>query len=179
MKKDLFVAFVILFVLILIFSGVEIQSVDEYYLTHLDDIREDSETVFLTVRCDEALEHVGQMNVELLASGLLPSDGVILARTEYVLREGDSVYEILDRAMRHNRIPTEYVYSSDGGVYVKGMGHLYEYDCGPLSGWSFSVNGEPAQSSCNRLELSDGDEIVWSYTCSLGLFSAQEGGGGQ
>ena len=166
MKKDLFAIAVILFALILIITGTKIQSVEDYYLTHLDDIKEDSETVFLTVVCHEALKEGAGLSSSL--AEILPTDGIILARTEYVLRPNDSVYDILDRAVRHNRIAAEYVHSVDGSVYVKGMGHLYEYDCGPLSGWVFHVNGVSPTDSCDRTLLSDGDEILWYFTCDLG-----------
>ena len=52
MKKDLFAICIVIFILALMFSGVKIQSVDEYYLVHIDDITPESETVFLTIRCD-------------------------------------------------------------------------------------------------------------------------------
>ena len=52
MKKDLLVlAFAVLLAVVL-FRGVKIQSVEDYYLTHADDITEDSETVTLSINCD-------------------------------------------------------------------------------------------------------------------------------
>ena len=48
MKKDLLVlAFAVLLAVILL-KGTKIQSVEDYYMTHADDITEDSEIVTLS-----------------------------------------------------------------------------------------------------------------------------------
>ena len=134
MKKDLFAIAIVVFVLIFVFSGTKIQTVDEYYLTHIDDITEDSETIYLTIRCDTILDNWNDLDPALKYEKYVPSDGVILMRTEYVLRPGDTVYDVLDRAVRHNKIQMECIYSQNyGSVYVQGINHLYEFSCGELS----------------------------------------------
>lgn len=169
MKKDLFAIAVIVFVLIFVFSGTKIQTVDEYYLTHIDDITEDSETVYLTIRCDTILDNWNDLDPALKYEKYVPSDGIILERTEYVLRPGDTVYEILDRAIRYNKIHMECIYSENyRSVYVQGINHLYEFSCGELSGWMYMVNNEFPNYGCSKYELKDGDEIIWCYTCNLG-----------
>ena len=180
MKKDLFVLCVIVFIVVLLISGTRIQSVDDYYLTHLDDITEDSETVFLTIRCDTIPDHWEDLDPALRYEEYVPSDGVILARTEYVLRDGDSVYDILDRAVRHNKIQMECIYTQNyGSIYVQGINHLYEFSCGELSGWMYMVNGVFPNYGCSKYTLSDGDEIVWCYTCDLGRDVGCDWGAGQ
>ena len=169
MKKDLFALAIVVFILIFVFSGTKIQTVDEYYLTHIDDIIEDSETIFLTIRCDTILDNWDNLDPSLKYEKYVPEDGVILARTEYVLRKGDTVYDVLDRAIRHNQIQMECIYSQNyGSVYVQGINHLYEFSCGELSGWMYMVNGEFPNYGCSKYELKDGDEIIWCYTCDLG-----------
>lgn len=169
MKKDLFALAIVVFILIFVFSGTKIQTVDEYYLTHIDDITEDSETIHLTIRCDTILNNWDDLDPALKYEKYVPEDGVILARTEYVLRKGDTVYDVLDRAIRHNKIQMECIYSQNyGSVYVQGINHLYEFSCGELSGWMYMVNGEFPNYGCSKYELKDGDEIVWCYTCDLG-----------
>ena len=169
MKKDLFAIAIVVFVLIFVFSGTKIQTVDEYYLTHIDDITEDSETIYLTIRCDTILDNWNDLDPALKYEKYVPSDGVILMRTEYVLRPGDTVYDVLDRAVRHNQIQMECIYSQNyGSVYVQGINHLYEFSCGELSGWMYMVNGEFPNYGCSKYELKDGDEIIWCYTCDLG-----------
>lgn len=169
MKKDLFAIAIVVFVLIFVFSGTKIQTVDEYYLTHIDDITEDSETIYFTIRCDTILDNWNDLDPALKYEKYVPSDGVILMRTEYVLRPGDTVYDVLDRAVRHNQIQMECIYSQNyGSVYVQGINHLYEFSCGELSGWMYMVNGEFPNYGCSKYELKDGDEIIWCYTCDLG-----------
>lgn len=169
MKKDLFALAIVVFILIFVFSGTKIQTVDEYYLTHIDDITEDSETIYLTIRCDTILDNWDDLDPSLKYEKYVPEDGVILARTEYVLRKGDTVYDVLDRSIRHNQIQMECIYSQNyGSVYVQGINHLYEFSCGELSGWMYMVNGEFPNYGCSKYELKDGDEIVWCYTCDLG-----------
>jgi hypothetical protein len=169
MKKDLFALAIVVFILIFVFSGTKIQTVDEYYFTHIDDITEDSETIYLTIRCDTILNNWDDLDPALKHEKYVPEDGVILARTEYVLRKGDTVYDVLDRAIRHNQIQMECIYSQNyGSVYVQGINHLYEFSCGELSGWMYMVNGEFPNYGCSKYELKDGDEIIWCYTCDLG-----------
>ena len=171
MKKDIIALFAIILLVAVIISGTNIQSVDEYYLTHIDDIREDSETVTISIRCDTILKNYGDLDPALRSGEFVPPDGVILPPTEYVLRPGDTVFDILDRAVRYNKIQMEYQGADEnqfGSVYVRGISYLYEFSCGPLSGWMYMVNGEFPQYGCSRYELHDKDVIEWVYTCDLG-----------
>lgn len=171
MKKDLLViSFIILFVVVA-FNGTKIQSVDEYYLTHIDDIMPDSKTVTLSIVCDSILNNYDSLDPQLKNDKYVPSDGVILPPTKYVLRDKDTVYNILDRAVRHNKIHMEHQaphLNSYGSVYIQGINYLYEFSCGPLSGWMYRVNGIFPNYGCSKYELHDGDIIEWLYTCDLG-----------
>ena len=121
MKKDIVVVCVIIFILAVVISGTKIQSVDDYYLTHIDEITEDSETVFLTIECKTILDNMDKLDPALKDEKYVPADGVILKRTEYVLRKGDTVFSILDRAVRHNKIHMECIYTEQfGSIYVQG-----------------------------------------------------------
>lgn len=171
MKKDLLAVLFVILLIAVVINGTHIQSVDEYYLTHIDDITEDSETVTISIRCDTILQNYDDLTSELRSDEFVPPDGVILAQTEYVLRPGDTVFDILDRAVRYNRIQMEYQgadKNSFGSVYIQGIHYLYEFSCGPLSGWMYRVNGEFPNYGCSRYELQDGDCIEWIYTCDLG-----------
>lgn len=88
-----------------------------------------------------------------------------------MLREGDTVYDILSRAVRYNRIQMEFQGAEEnpfGSVYIQGLHYLYEFSCGPLSGWMYLVNGDYPDYGCSLYELEDGDAIEWVYTCDLG-----------
>ena len=124
-------------------------------------------TCTLSVRCDTAVK-----NKSRLTDGkaeLLPSDGVIFAERTVTFYEGESVFNLLSREMKKNRIHLEFVntpmYNS---AYIEGIANLYEYDCGELSGWMYRVNGIFPSYGCSRYSLSEGDRVEWVYTCDLG-----------
>lgn len=170
-KKDILAALIIILLLAFVISGTKMQSVDEYYLTHIDDITPQSATVTLSIECKTVLENLSVLDPALKAGDFVPEDGVILPCTRYVLRPGDTVYDILSRAVRYNKIQMEYQgadKNSFSSVYIKGINYLYEFSCGPLSGWMYTVNGIFPQYGCSKYELSDGDRIEWVYTCDLG-----------
>ncbi|HHV25645.1 DUF4430 domain-containing protein [Anaerosalibacter bizertensis] len=171
MKKDLLVLAFIILLIAIVASGTKIQSVDEYYLTHIDEITEDSETVTISIRCDTILDNWDKLSPQLRSEKYVPKDGVILEETEYVLRPGDTVFDILDRAVRHNRIHMEFQgadKNSYNSVYIQGINFLYEFSCGPLSGWMYSVNGKFPDYGVSKYVLKDGDVIEFNYTCDLG-----------
>ena len=170
MKKDILAVFSIILIIAVLINGTNIQSTEEYYLTHIDDITEESETVIISIRCDTVLENYDDLDPSLRSDEFVPPDGVILPATEYVLRPGDTAFDILERAVRYNRIQMEYQgadKNSFGSVYVQGINYLYEFSCGPLSGWMYRVDGEFPNYGCSKYELSDGQIIEWIYTLSL------------
>jgi hypothetical protein len=171
MKRNIIILVLIILAIFIAYKGVDIQTVDEYYQSHLDDIKPDSKTVSLSIRCDTVLNNLALLPAELKSDEFIPPDGVVLPKTQYVLREGDSVFDILIRATRHKKIQLEYLGNPDKGqdiVYIKGIHYLYEFSCGPLSGWMFKVNGKFSNGNCSEYVLKDGDEIEWVYSCDLG-----------
>lgn len=171
MRKDIIAVFTVVLLIAVIINGTNIQSVDEYYLTHIDDITPESETVTISIRCDTVLDNYSNLDSALQSEKYVPLDGVILPPTEYVLRPGDTVYDILDRAVRYNKIQMEYQGADEnsyGSVYIRGIHYLYEFSCGPLSGWMYRVDGEFPNFGCSKYELCDGQVIEWIYTCDLG-----------
>lgn len=169
MRKDILTIAFIVFLVAFIASGTKIQSVEEYYMTHADDITPESDVVTLTIRSDAALASIERIKPEL--HPFIEQDGVILEKTPYVLREGDTVFDILNRATRQQKIQMEYqgadlnIYNS---IYVQGIHYLYEFSCGPLSGWMYSVNGEFPNKGVSQYKVEDEDDIVFNYTCNLG-----------
>jgi hypothetical protein len=100
---------------------------------------------------------------------LVPDNGVILHQEDVPFEEGESVFDVLLRVTREEKIHLEFVdtplYHS---AYVEGIGNLYEFDCGELSGWSFMVNGEFPSVGCSLCKLKNGDTVEWVYTCDMG-----------
>ena len=168
MKKDILIVFAVILALAVLIGGSNFQSVEEYYLVHIDDITPESETVFISIDCTDVLRHKDKLDKAL--TNEIPADGMILPRTEYVLRPGDTVFDLLKRTVRHNAIQMEYQGADQnafGSVYVQGIGFLYEFSCGPQSGWTFTVNGVLPDRGCSVCKLADGDVVEWNYSCTL------------
>ena len=124
-------------------------------------------TCTLSVRCDTLISNIEWLDKEKVE--LVPYDGVIFAECEVVFYEGESVFNLLLREMKKNKIHMEYVntpiYNS---AYIEGINNLYEFDCGELSGWMYKVNGWFPNYGCSRYQLKQGDRVEWVYTCDLG-----------
>lgn len=173
MKKNILLIGIIVMLVLILAKGVRIQSVEEYYLTHIEDITEDSETVTVSIRCDTLLkeENWKKLDKQLRSDKYVPSDGMILGETACALRKGDTAFDLLKRVCRYHEIQMEYqgpdtnVYST---VFIKGINYLYDFSCGELSGWMYKVNGEFPGKGCSSYKLHDGDRVEWVYTCDLG-----------
>lgn len=124
-------------------------------------------TCTLEITCATVLDHMDD-----LTDGkdvLIPEDGYLLPRTEVTFTDGETVFDILQRETRSRKLHMEFthvpVYDS---VYIEGIGNLYEFDCGELSGWMYAVNGVYNSYGAGKYTLQPGDEVVWAYTCDLG-----------
>lgn len=121
----------------------------------------------VSISCETLLTHREDCNESKRA--LIPEDGLLLSQTQAAFTEGESVYDVLQRVCRENGIQLEAAFMPlYGSVYVEGIGNLYEFDAGSLSGWMYSVNGWFPNYGCSRYTLADGDTVAWVYTCDLG-----------
>ena len=122
-------------------------------------------TCTISINCKTILK-----NMDNLTPGknkYVPSNGVILATSKVQFRKGDTVFDVLKRVCSAAGIQLEYTDSTTyGGKYIEGINHLYEFDCGQTSGWMYKVNGWYPNYGCSSYKLKDGDNIVWTYTCS-------------
>lgn len=124
-------------------------------------------TCTLSVRCDSILKNIAWLDKEKVE--LVPKDGVIFAEKTVTFYEGESVFNLLLREMKKNKIHMEFentpIYNS---AYIEGIANLYEFDCGELSGWLYKVNGWFPNYGCSRYQLKAGDKVEWVYTCDMG-----------
>lgn len=124
-------------------------------------------TCTLSVDCHTILDNIDWLDSEKLE--LVPKDGVIFAEKTVTFYEGESVFNLLLREMKKNKIHMEFrntpIYNS---AYIEGINNIYEFDCGELSGWMYKVNGWFPNYGCSRYGLKQGDKVEWIYTCSLG-----------
>lgn len=106
---------------------------------------------------------------------LVPTDGVILPATAVTFSEGESVYDVLQRVCKDNKIHMESSWTPMyNSAYIEGIHNLYEFDVGQGSGWMYAVNGWYPNYGCSRYALQNGDVVAWRYTCDYG---ADIGGG--
>lgn len=138
---------------------IDIRLPEDYYSGEFESKQNVIGTVTLTIRCDavpglESMDH-------------LPDDGVILTATAIDLSEGETVYDILMQAARARSLHVD-TQGSGEAAYVRGISYLYEQQHGDLSGWTYKVNGTSPSVGCGAYSLSDGDEIVFEYTLTVG-----------
>jgi hypothetical protein len=119
------------------------------------------------IECGKILENMDKLNPA--KAGIVPPNGVIYAKKQVVFYEGESVGDLLKRETRSNGIHMEFnevpAYNS---AYIEGIANLYEFDCGALSGWMYSVNGWFPNYGISRYQLNQGDNVELRYTCDLG-----------
>ena len=124
-------------------------------------------TCTISISCASILDHMDWLDEE--KAELVPEDGWVLAPVEVTFYEGESVFNVLQRTCKQQKIHLEFentpMYNS---AYIEGIHNLYEFDCGELSGWMYEVNGWFPNYGCSRYQLRDGDVICWVYTCELG-----------
>ncbi len=157
------------FLFILIVAGIaavviffsDFKTEDEYY-TADNNIENSVGQVTITIRCDTI---AGYSDPEFI-----PENGVILDTTTYEFGEGDTVYDILIKAVRENRIHMERKKTGSGpkDYYICGIANIYEYDWGELSGWMYYVNGESPSVGCGEYRVKPGDRIEWHFTKEIG-----------
>lgn len=100
---------------------------------------------------------------------LVPSDGILLKAATVKVKGGSTVFDVLKQVTKANNIHLEYSFTPMyKSYYIEGIGNLYEFDGGELSGWMYSVNGEFPGYGCSSYKVKNGDEIKWVYTCNLG-----------
>lgn len=138
---------------------IDVYSPEDYYHGQSEAKPDAIGTVTLTIRCDRVpdLAHIDY----------LPDDGMILATETYRIAQGETVYDILTEAARKHGLHLDTTGVGES-VYVRGINYLYEHDFGDLAGWTYYVNGASPAQGCGSYTLSDGDEIVFDYSLTLG-----------
>lgn len=126
-----------------------------------------SYTCTISIECSTILNNIASLDPAKLE--VLPTNGILLDKMSAVFYEGESVYDVLSRVCREAGIHMESSWTPMyNSAYIEGIGNLYEFDCGTLSGWMYRVNGWYPNYGCSRYALADGDVIEWRYTCDLG-----------
>ena len=151
-----------------VLAGCSIESVDKHYETTAETLDSNAETVTVSISCDRVFAHEADLVDSLKKSNILPKDGVILAETKVAITDGMTVFDVLDKVTRENKIQMDFVGAEEsafGVAYIRALGNLYEGNCGAYSGWSFLVDGEMPEESCAKYVLHDGQKIKWVFIC--------------
>lgn len=133
----------------------------------------------VTIRCDTVLNNISSVHPG--KSEFIPTDGIILKDKAVSFNENDSVFDVLKKACKENTCNASCKYCKAGGIqfeytytpvfnnyYIEGIHHLYEKDCGSLSGWMYSVNGVYPNTGISSYTVQNGDRIIIAYTCNMG-----------
>ena len=126
--------------------------------------RPDENICYISITCKTALES-GELSDSMLS--VLPEDGIILEKLEVSYEDGATVFDVLASVVKENKIHMEYTGTSKI-PYIEGVANLYEFDCGPLSGWMYQVNGWFPSFNMGQYKIERGDHIEVIYTCDLG-----------
>ena len=119
-------------------------------------------TCTISVKCDKILENMDKLSEE--KHGLVPEDGIIFSGSEIAFEEGETAFDVLKRELKNNKIHLDFTMPSGfDTAYIKGIGNIYEFDCGDMSGWMYTVNNEAQDVGCSQYLLKDGDVVEWSY----------------
>lgn len=124
-------------------------------------------TCKMFISCASVLDHMDKLSAS--TKMVIPEDGIILDMTEVKVKNDSSVFDVLQKAARENKIHLEYNYTpAYKTYYIEGIGNLYQFDAGNLSGWMYSVNDEFPGVGCSGYKVKDGDVIRFIYTCNFG-----------
>lgn len=145
----------------------ENEEIDQEIEVNIENYEPEILSAGISVRCDTIFDNLDKFNANKI--GLLPENGVIYSEKAVIFEDGASVFDILIEEMQNNKIHMEYVGTPlQNSVYIEGINNIYEFDCGNLSGWIYSVNGEFPNFSMSNFIVKNGDFIEILYTCDLG-----------
>ena len=142
---------------------LDIKTPDEYY----GQSAADGITVTFSADCRTVLGRMDDIDEVVNPASVIPADGVVIPACEVSVPEGGTAFYALTAAARAEKVRVDYTGSSYG-VYVSGIGYIYEFGFGSLSGWMYRVNGEFPNVSAGNYVLSEGDAVEFVYTCDLG-----------
>lgn len=126
-------------------------------------VEEADNECFLEITCAGVLSHMDQLKEGI--KKMIPADGRIF-QGKTAFQEGDTVFDVLKKVCGEQNILLDYTFTPGFSTYyIKGISHLYEFDCGDESGWMYSVNGKNPDYGCSQYKLAKGDQVVFYYTC--------------
>ncbi len=130
-------------------------------------VQNNESTCSISVKCTSILNNIEQLDKE--KRDIIPLNGIIFENNNAVFYENESVFNVLSRELKKNDIHFEFVKSPVyKSVYIEGIGNIYEFDCGELSGWLYKVNGITPSYGCSQYIIKNGDVIEFIYSVNMG-----------
>lgn len=115
--------------------------------------------------------------IQAKMSIMISSSERVLAAEQFDVYEGETVFDLLQRVAEQKNIAFTYRTTSLG-AYVEGIAGVSEFDRGPLSGWTYKVNGSLPDVSADSYTIKAGDVIQWVYTGAVNNSTGASGSGG-
>ncbi len=142
---------------------LDIKTPDEYYAQNSTGTMR----VSVCADCSAALDEMDSIDPSVNPAEIIPEDGEVIRVCEVTLPPGASAFDALIAAAREQRVRVDY---SGGvwGAYIRGIGGIYEFGFGELSGWMYRVNGEYPEVSASDYILEEGDSVEFVFTTNLG-----------
>jgi len=158
-KQNLLIVSVIAVIAVIFVCVTNFQTVDEYYSNAEKPKENIYGTVTISISCETLIGKTDEAHI--------PSDGIILKEIQCEIEKGDTVFDVISEITAKNKIHMETNGNADM-AYIQGIGNIYEFDFGELSGWMYFVNGKEASVGCGEYVLQPNDKIEWKYTCEMG-----------
>lgn len=134
---------------------------------------------YVTIVCTTINDNLNKLKPA--KASFVPSDGVILKEAIVELNGSQTAFDVIKTACSENTCRSNCAYCQNSGIqieytytpafdnyYIEGIHQIYEKDCGSQSGWMYSVNGIFPNVGVSAYNISDGDRIVFAYTCNMG-----------
>ncbi|MDE6568356.1 MAG: DUF4430 domain-containing protein [Lachnospiraceae bacterium] len=129
--------------------------------------------VYLSIDVLTILDHMEDLKAGL--QKYVPADGWILPKTQVLCYEGETAWDVMSRECKARGINVQSSYTPlYNSVYMEGINHIGEFDCGATAGWVYEVNGWIPNYSSSRYVLVEGEYLRWRYSCT-GFGSDLEG----
>lgn len=105
---------------------------------------------------DNASQSLGEIELSIDTTSI---EGGEVTTKQVVADEGDTVIDVLEKSGIESVIE-----DSSYGAYVFSIEGLAQGDHGAMSGWLYSVNGQPGEEAADKYEVKKGDTITWNYS---------------
>lgn len=171
-KKDLWLLLAALLAAASFYLLADPQSFQQFRAGQLSG--ETGDTVTVRIDCSTVWDNEEDLDPALIEGGYIPADGIFLTETPVPFMEGETAFDVLMRVAAMEDLQVDYQGADStlyGTAYIRGIQHLYEFSCGPLSGWTYSVNGEFPDRGSSGYPLAADDQVEWIYTCDLGRYT--------